>query len=110
MILSGDQGPSPPSGLSLLQIASISLEGAHTHVWHNSFCRCQPRDRPLDNLALMANRACIHRSNKKYSKETIINGHRTPTHGYTFGPSAEGDAKNLISLKGSKLHTFPAAV
>lgn len=110
MILTGDQGPPPPSGLRLLQIASISLEGAHTHVWHNSFCRCQPRDRPLDNLALMANRACIHRSNKKYSKETIINGHRTPAHGYTLGPSAEGDAKNPIFLKGSKLHTFPAAV
>lgn len=58
---------------SLFQIANISLDEARTHVWCFSCCGCHPRFGSLECLALIANGAYIHESNRTVAnKETMF--------------------------------------
>lgn len=58
-----------PFSSSPLQGTDISLKGVCTHIWYPISWGYQPRDEPLNNLALIANWAYILEDYTGYSKQ-----------------------------------------
>lgn len=63
--------------LQPLKVATVTMERAYMHICAQ-LLRCCLWDGPLDCLALIANRACIHESYRIVTnKEAVLNGHRS---------------------------------
>lgn len=70
--------PSSHSPSVSCEIISISKKPAYVHICHPGFCGGYPEDTPLDSLALVPSKSCVHSFNGMVAKKETVSNWLSP--------------------------------